>query len=915
MMIRDLHLGITAAVVLAWAGLCTADYGQEVRKDSPLVHLPCADRQVRNGAPAKDLSGGHDSIYRGPCTTADGPAELGGRAVRLDGRSAWVELPHSRELELSELSVEIWFCSSQTWNQPVWPFSATLVSKATEAANSSDWTINGGCQAGGRVVALVGATGRASDFRLESRRRPLNDGRWHHVVWTRSAGGENSLYVDGRRHGRGQDGGGRVVNDRPIQIGGDPFLKGTYLDGMVAQVAVYSRVLPAERVKAHFLAGGGREAEPPAPAARVLERMVLSSPSGLTWEPARTASGWALGGVRLAGRPADEPVLGGVLALRHEKSGELTPLPAQTCRRTGERSAVLAGTHKVGQATLTFAVELALREDMPQAGLDVRWSLDRDLEGYELCAAWQEPSSTEWRCTMYPFAGDSGSVLRRRLSYLGVPAALMFKDDLSLVTLFGIDPSCDYFNPHTWTGSIGFAFEDQEQAPQFRVGPAALRGGQEYRLPLQVFFSVAGESASAITQLVRNWIAANNYRVQPLHVRTPQEGFDLFLDGRRNSRMWRPGMGYQINDGWKVVYTAESPINAWFDYLVYEQTGERMWRQRAFETADWMLKAQHTEPGDPHFGAIDTNYELDTGRFTSRDHSPNWRYKLDMNAYAAHYLLLLWERVKQKEGLDRQEWRQAAVRMADWICRQQNSDGGLPQVVHDDPARRSISVVSGRALVAMPVIARITGQDKYARLAGDLERFLRTRCEGRFWFTGAHVDLWPKDYESDSVWHAVEYWLDAYDRTRRRECLDRALADAYLAFLMWCPRQLSWVAAPTQTCHAEQENYLQYSNYCYNNRKVQCLDRLHRLAGDKLMAQLRDRIIQCMMYGQVTAGPWKGGQYERLSDPWGSVSKDVNSRGVIYASELALDANLQWLEMGLARARPPASQPSRPDKR
>src|SRR5581483_1633398 len=114
--------------------------------------------------------------------------------------------------------------------------------------------------------------------------------------------------------------------------------------------------------------------------------------------------------------------------------------------------------------------------------------------------------------------------------------------------------------------------------------------------------------------------------------------------------------------------------------------------------------------------------------FNSADHSPNFGYKLDMNGYAAYYLLKLWERVKQKEGLDKQEWHQAAVRIADWIARQQNPDGGLPQVVDYRPgARPSRSVISGRTLVGMPVIARITGEAKYAKLAADLERFLREK--------------------------------------------------------------------------------------------------------------------------------------------------------------------------------------------
>jgi hypothetical protein len=35
-----------------------------------------------------------------------------------------------------------------------------------------------------------------------------------------------------------------------------------------------------------------------------------------------------------------------------------------------------------------------------------------------------------------------------------------------------------------------------------------------------------------------------------------------------------------------------------------------------------------------------------------------------------------------------------------------------------------------------------------------------------------------------------------------------------------------------------------------------------------------------------------------------SCCKDVNSKGTLYMNELSLDANLQLLEMGVAKARP-----------
>ena len=134
----------------------------------------------------------------------------------------------------------------------------------------------------------------------------------------------------------------------------------------------------------------------------------------------------------------------------------------------------------------------------------------------------------------------------------------------------------------------------------------------------------------------------------------------------------------------------------------------------------------------------------------------------------------------------------------EWVRSHQNADGGLAQCVDIETGERSISAVCGRALVGLPIIAQITGDQRYWQLSADLERFLRRNVEGRFWYTGMHPDLPPGDFEQDSVYAVVEYWLNKYDRTGDKECLDRAAANAYYGLLYWCPKQLSWVKSPTQ---------------------------------------------------------------------------------------------------------------------
>lgn len=627
-------------------------------------------------------------------------------------------------------------------------------------------------------------------------------------------------------------------------------------------------------------------------------RIILTNPAGLRWELERTSMGWALGQILLHQQPVSKPIRSGMMFLKNIRSGEERWLFASTGTQVHERRAHLEGRNQVDEVSFEFQMDIELAEELAAVDIRVRWSLSSDLEGWEVCMGCLDTVGREWRCTMYPFAGDSVALQRKRLNSIGVPAALLFPGDFSIAVLFGINPAADYLNPTTWTGTTGFHFRNRDINPQYRAGGGKLLANRSYEFPLQLVLSDEGDSMNTIRGLVQNWIAFNHYTVDPLFVRTPKEAMKIFIDGRRATSLWNPGIGYQIDDEWKVVYMAESPISAWLDYLIYGQSGQSIWRARAIEQMDFVLRAQHLDLDDPDYGVIDTDYELDKKVFNSKDHSPNTGYRVDMNAYAARYMFKLWQRVKERERIDRRDWYQAAVRITEWIVSQQNCDGGLPQVVDNSKGIRSVSVVSGRALVAALEIYSITGNERYGMLAESLERFLREKVEGHYWFTGQHPDLWPADYEADSVWCAVEYWLDKYDRTANEQDLARAEADAYFAFLMLCPKQLSWVKNPTQTCHTEQEHYLQYSNYCYNNQKIRCLERLGAHSKNPLFAQLANRIMQSCFWSQMTDGPYKGAQFERMADPWLKVSKDYDSKGVLYMTELALDLNLQLLEMG-----------------
>jgi hypothetical protein len=901
---RHLWQSLLMVSAIAGPGLSTAtaaEYAVEVGQDRPVAWWRFADAGGAN-APVMDATKNHSARRHGHVTWERGPAAIAAHAAVFDGKGAYLEVPPHAEFNSATLSVEFWFKSVQPWREAQWPGSATLLTKATAGASSGDWTLNGAStrpgENGGQIVASCGATGGGPDVNTTSP-GGTNDGRWHHLVWTRSAEGNNRLFLDGRLVDEAEDSGGSIVNERPLQIGGDPHQNGRFFQGSLAEVALYSAELAPERVRAHARAGG---LQVPAEAAeesqvRLLDWLPLSSDAGVAWELARTEPGWVLGRVSVHGKPLEVPATRGILYLRQTKTGNVRSITAQTATRVDRSTARLAGQAEVDGVTLRFTSQIALEAGLPAARWTTEFSVDKDLSGWEVCLAPWDRATNDWRCWMYPFAGNSKSVSIAPLRYCGVPGTLVYRSDLAQVALFGIDPASDYLHPGTWTGTTAFHFQSRRIPPEFRFGGGRLAAGTRYRVPLQMVLSDAGAFPAAIRGLVRTWIQLNDYRVEPLQVREPGQGMAIFLQGRRASPMWQAGKGYQIQDAWPVIYLPESPINAYLDYQLYEETGDRLWRDRAFEIMDFVKKAQHVAPGKPEFGALESHYHLGEGVFASTDRGGNPGLKPDMNAYAARYTLLLWQRVKTREGLDRRDWYEMGVRMADWVVRQQRPDGGVPQVVGPDAARNAVSVVSGRALVALPAVRRITGESRFDPFLARHEQFVRRQVEDRLWFTGAHTDLPPQDFESDSVWQVAEYWLDKYDATRRQECLDHAEACALLAFLMMCPKQLPWVANPTQTSHAEQQHYLQYSNYCYNNAKIACLHRLAAGTGQDLYRRLGDRVVQCGLWCQEPAGPWMGALYERMSDPWLGVSTDVNSKGTRYMSELAVELHLQLLEM------------------
>ena len=263
--------------------------------------------------------------------------------------------------------------------------------------------------------------------------------------------------------------------------------------------------------------------------AKPVESLSLANDAGVAWDLVCTEQGWALGRILVHGKPMEAPATAGILCLRHAKTGEVRWLSAQKANRVGPTVAQLSGLAEVQGVALRFSSEIALAAGLPAAKWTTEFSVDKELAGWEVCLAPWERSANDWRCWIYPFAGNSKSVSIAPLRNCGVPATLVYRPDLSMVALFGIEPASDYLNPSTWTGKTGFHFQSGKTPPEFRFGGGRLSPGVRYRVPLQIIVSDAGVFTAAVTGLVRSWIRLNAYRVEPLHVREPGQAGAIFL--------------------------------------------------------------------------------------------------------------------------------------------------------------------------------------------------------------------------------------------------------------------------------------------------------------------------------------------------------------------------------------------------
>src|SRR5262249_23863784 len=120
--------------------------------------------------------------------TATGAGRIG-RAQTFDGISQFVEVASPDGVVIGTAG-----CTISAWVKTTTTTDATILTKAQGATNS----------AGNKLLFVRGTSQvgfAAFNVGAEQGTAAVNDGQWHHAVWTQTAGATWDIYVDGTHYG------------------------------------------------------------------------------------------------------------------------------------------------------------------------------------------------------------------------------------------------------------------------------------------------------------------------------------------------------------------------------------------------------------------------------------------------------------------------------------------------------------------------------------------------------------------------------------------------------------------------------------------------------------------------------------------------------------------------------------------
>jgi PKD repeat protein len=224
-------------------GSPTAAYDQAVLKDSPTAYWPLNEPTGTKGA---DLVGTDPQLLTGASRDVAGPIS-GAKASQFGGTIASYSSSQVRKPAPDRYSSELWFSTTSKQGGKLFGFADGTApdSPGTERHVYLDDT--------GRLT--YGVTDTRGAGGIVTTQPGYNDGKWHHVVTTLGAKGQN-LYIDGKKVASNPTILATVPYTGFWNIGGHVSSwpgRGTsnFIAGSISNVAVYDGELSEQSIEAH----------------------------------------------------------------------------------------------------------------------------------------------------------------------------------------------------------------------------------------------------------------------------------------------------------------------------------------------------------------------------------------------------------------------------------------------------------------------------------------------------------------------------------------------------------------------------------------------------------------------------------------------------------------------------------------
>ena len=221
----------------------------QIKSDSPVAYWPLQE----TAGPVVDVIGGLSLTLNSPAAMAS-TGMAGRRSLDLGTSSGYASGVTSAALEPTNMTVEAWV----NYNGSMASSEAEFLGKANAGSAGNGYTF--GVTSGGnlQLVIMVDASGAVHYMSSASASSLISSG-WHHIAGTYDDTAKAIvLYLDGVALSgtpSGPSGTRTGGGTEPFTLGRFGGFNGFHYRGQLADVAIYSTVLTADRIKAHYQAG------------------------------------------------------------------------------------------------------------------------------------------------------------------------------------------------------------------------------------------------------------------------------------------------------------------------------------------------------------------------------------------------------------------------------------------------------------------------------------------------------------------------------------------------------------------------------------------------------------------------------------------------------------------------------------